>query len=201
MSNLEASLFQLKFAAKSLNKQSLKASKEERLEREKVKKAIMKGNQEVAQIYASNAIRKQQESLNLLKLASRIDAVSSRLQTAVTMRAVSGNMASVVRGMDKAMQSMNLDMISQIMDKFESQFDDVDVQTDYMHKTMGSATAVDTPQENVDLLMQSVADEAGLEFNQNMNANLSVPTDKVPTPSPAVEDDNLQERLRALRSS
>ncbi|WBW71053.1 ESCRT III complex subunit Did2 [Schizosaccharomyces osmophilus] len=201
MSNLEASLFHLKFAAKSLNKQSIKASKEERAEREKVKKAILKGNQEVAQIYASNAIRKQQESLNLLKLSSRIDAVSSRLQTAVTMRSVSGNMASVVRGMDKAMQSMNLDKISQIMDKFETQFDDVDVQTDYMHKTMGSATAVDTPQENVDLLMQSVADEAGLEFNQNMNNNLSVPQEKVPTPSPAVEDDSLQERLRALRSS
>lgn len=165
-----------------------------------MKKAITKGNSEIARIYASNAIRKQQESLNLLKLSSRIDAVSSRLQTAVTMRAVSGNMAGVVRGMDRAMKTMNLEMISQVMDKFEAQFDDVNVQTGYMNKAMGSVTAVDTPQEDVDLLMQTVADEAGLEFNQNMNNNLSVPAASVPTPAAPVEDDNLQERLRALRS-
>jgi hypothetical protein len=43
---------------------------------------------EGARIYASNAIRKKNESLNLLKLSSRIDAVASRVQTAVTMRSV-----------------------------------------------------------------------------------------------------------------
>jgi charged multivesicular body protein 1 len=43
---------------------------------------------EGARIYASNAIRKKNESLNLLKLSSRIDAVASRVQTAITMRKV-----------------------------------------------------------------------------------------------------------------
>ena len=43
---------------------------------------------EGARIYASNAIRKKNESLNLLRLSSRIDAVASRVQTAVTMRKV-----------------------------------------------------------------------------------------------------------------
>lgn len=43
---------------------------------------------EGARIYASNAIRKKNEALNLLRLSSRIDAVASRVQTAVTMRKV-----------------------------------------------------------------------------------------------------------------
>lgn len=43
---------------------------------------------EGARIYASNAIRKKNEALNLLKLSSRIDAVASRVQTAITMRKV-----------------------------------------------------------------------------------------------------------------
>ena len=43
---------------------------------------------EGAKIYAENAIRKKNESLNMLRLASRIDAVASRVQTAVTMRKV-----------------------------------------------------------------------------------------------------------------
>lgn len=48
----------------------------------------MQGNNDGARIYASNAIRKKNESLNLLRLASRIDAVASRVETAVTMKQV-----------------------------------------------------------------------------------------------------------------
>ena len=77
-----------------------------------VLKALQQGNNEGARIYAANAIRKKTESLNLLRLSSRIDAVASRVETAVTMRQVTGNMSSVVRGMDKAMESMNLERVS-----------------------------------------------------------------------------------------
>lgn len=51
--------------------------------------ALQQGNTDGARIYAANAIRKKNESLNLLRLGSRIDAVASRVETAVTMRAVS----------------------------------------------------------------------------------------------------------------
>lgn len=66
---------------------------------------------EGAKIYASNAIRKKNEALNLLRLGSRIDAVASRVQTAVTMRRVTQSMAGVVKGLDKAMSSMNLEQV------------------------------------------------------------------------------------------
>lgn len=50
--------------------------------------ALAQGNTEGARIYASNVIRKKNESLNLLRLSSRIDAVASRVETAVTMKQV-----------------------------------------------------------------------------------------------------------------
>lgn len=68
-------------------------------------------------------------------------------------------MTSVVRGMDKAMESMNLERISVVMDKFESQFADLDVQTSYMEDTMQSTTAVNTPQDQIDELMKQTAEE------------------------------------------
>jgi charged multivesicular body protein 1 len=71
-------------------------------------------------------------------------------------------MTSVVRGMDKAMESMNLERISMVMDKFESQFADLDVQTSYMEDTMQSTTAVNTPQDQIDELMKQAAEEVGL---------------------------------------
>lgn len=41
-------------------------------------------------------------------------------------------MAGVVRAMDAAMKSLNLEKISALMDKFEKQFEDLDVQSSYM---------------------------------------------------------------------
>jgi charged multivesicular body protein 1 len=77
--------------------------------------ALQQGNNDGARIYAANAIRKKSESLNLLRLASRIDAVASRVETAMTMRQVTGNMTSVVKGMDKAMESMNLERVRPLL--------------------------------------------------------------------------------------
>lgn len=77
----------------------------------RLSQAIQQGHADIAKIYAQNAIRKQNEKLNLLRLGSRIDAVSSRVQTAVTMRSVTGSMANVVKGMDGAMKSMDLEKV------------------------------------------------------------------------------------------
>ncbi|CCU99674.1 unnamed protein product [Malassezia sympodialis ATCC 42132] len=215
MSGLEKSLFQLKFTAKSLQRQANKASRDEVTEKAKLKKALAQGNTEGARIYASNSIRKKNESLNLLRLSSRIDAVASRVETAVSMRQVTGSMSSVVKGLDKAMQSMDLErvrtgrshQISLVMDKFENQLEDVDVQTSYMETTMNSTTAQGMPQDQVDLLMQQVADENGIEVHQQLGeAGLAgkvsdLPAERIarraaPT---ADQDEALAQRLRALR--
>ncbi|KAG2013813.1 vacuolar protein sorting protein 46 [Coprinopsis cinerea AmutBmut pab1-1] len=199
MSNLEKTLFQLKFTAKSLNRQAKKAQKDENTEKARLKKALTQGNNEGARIYASNAIRKKTEALNLLRLASRIDAVASRVETAVTMRQVTGNMASVVKGMDKAMETMNLERISMVMDKFEAQFTDLDVQTSYMEDTMGATTAISTPQDQIDQLLRQTAEEANIEMQHDLTSKELNVNSEIASPALKDEDDKLAERLRALR--
>lgn len=83
------------------------------------------------------------------------------------------------------------------MDKFETQFEDLDVATGYYENATSSATATATPQEDVDRLMSQVADEAGIELNQELEGAAPVKTKLGPT---EVEEDGLGERLRALRS-
>lgn len=50
--------------------------------------ALQQKNIEGARIYAENAIRKKNEGLNFLRLASRVDAVSSKVQSAMMMKQV-----------------------------------------------------------------------------------------------------------------
>ena len=84
------------------------------------------------------------------------------------------------------------------MEKFESQFEDLDVQSSYMENTMGSTTAISTPQEQVDLLMQKIADEAGLEMTTSLNSAKTEAPQKIA--STEVEENMLGERLQALRN-
>ena len=47
------------------------------------------------------------------------------------------------------------------MDRFETQFENLDVQTQVMDSTMAASSTLNAPQGQVDSLMQEVADEAG----------------------------------------
>ncbi|NXT17631.1 CHM1B protein, partial [Syrrhaptes paradoxus] len=179
-------LFNLKFAAKELNRNSKKCDKEEKAEKAKIKKAIQKGNMEVARIHAENAIRQKNQAINFLRMSARVDAVAARVQTAVTMGKaktahfyffviisftsfqVTKSMAGVVKSMDATLKSMNLEKISALMDKFEHQFETLDVQTQQMEDTMSNTTTLTTPQNQVDMLLQEMADEAGLDLNMEL---------------------------------
>ncbi|XP_046918429.1 charged multivesicular body protein 1 [Dermatophagoides farinae] len=196
--SMEKHLFNLKFAAKELERNSKKCLKEESVEKLKCKKAIQKSNMEGARIHAENAIRQKNQSLNYLRMSARIDAVASRVQTAVTTKRVTQSIAGVTKAMDSAMRSMNLEKISQIMDKFEKQFEDLDVQTTTMENSISSSTTVATPENQVDSLMQQVADEAGLELNMELPSagQTTVGTKSTVASS---EQDELSKRLAQLR--
>lgn len=71
-----------------------------------VKKAIEKGNIDGAKIYAQNAIRKKTEALNYLRLASRLDAVVSRLDTQAKMNMINSSMSQIVRSLDRVSLSL-----------------------------------------------------------------------------------------------
>ena len=71
-------------------------------------------------------------------------------------------MQAITKGMDKAMQSMDMEKISAIMDKFEQQFEDLDVQSQYVENAMGQSVSLSTPAEEVDTLISQVAEEHGM---------------------------------------
>ena len=160
--------------------------------------ALTQNNHDGARIHAQNAIRKKNEAINYLRLSSRVDAVASKVQTAVSLKQVTKNISGVVSQMDKAMNSMNLEQVrgelplprpvrarrthrgtnpdataraavlremraqvSMVMDKFEKQFEDLDVQTQTMENSMASSSVMTTPSEQVDQLIQEVAEQSG----------------------------------------
>ncbi|CAL1595712.1 unnamed protein product [Knipowitschia caucasica] len=198
---MEDTLFQLKFTSKQLERLAKKSEKDSEKEQAKVKKALQQKNVECARVYAENAIRKKNEGLNWLRMASRVDAVASKVQTAVTMKGVTKSMGQVTKALDKALGSMDLQKVSAVMDKFESQVQSLDVHTSVMDDAMSSATTLTTPQNQVDDLIQRIAEEGGLEVMDQLE-QLPAGTSSLGAESARHQEkeDNLSRRLAALRN-
>lgn len=189
-------VFNLKFTSKQLSKASKKSEKEEKAEKLRVKAAIEKGNIDIAKVYAQNAIRKKNEALNYLRLASRLDAVSSRLDTQVKMNQVNASMVGIVKSLDVALAGNNLEKMAETMDKFETQFETLDVQTGVVENAMNNQAALSTPEEDVNELMQQVADEHGLEVSLGLPGAANAP---IRAPAQGQANDDLSSRIAELR--
>ncbi|XP_065064172.1 charged multivesicular body protein 1a-like [Rhopilema esculentum] len=200
---MEDTLFQLKFSSKQLERLSKRCEKDQKTQQQKVKKAIQQKNIEGAKIYAENAIRKKNESLNYLRFASRVDAVASRIQSALAMKQVTKDMSGVVKGLDKALQSMDLQKVSAVMEKFEKQFEDLDVHTQVLEGSMGNAVTLTTPQDQVDQLILQVAEENGLEVMDQLaevNPASGSLAQGAASKVKGSKEDDLDRRLAALRN-
>ena len=198
--SLEDDLITFKLTSKQMARSAKKCEKNEVLNKEKLKVAIKKGNMEGARIYAQDAIREKNQALNFLRLGSRIDAVASRLETSIRMQQVSQAMGQTVKGMSNAMKSMEVGKISNVMEQFEKQFEDMDVVSGYMESTMEGTTALSTPPEQVDELIRMVADEAGLQVGGQLDSAGPVGSALPQTqPLAEIKEDDLEARLAALR--
>lgn len=98
----------------------------------------------------------------------------------------------------KQQQKFGKFKMSNLMDRFETQFENLDVQTNVMGDAMQSTTTMTTPQNEVDTLMQQVADEAGIELNQNLPQTQS---NTIGVSTASHDQDELSQRLAKLRSS
>ena len=77
-------------------------------------------------------------------------------------------MKGVVKSMDKA-KVTTFRKITNAMDTFEKQFDDLDISTNFMENRVVSSSSQMLPKSEVDDLMHQVADEHGLEFQSDLN--------------------------------
>jgi len=161
--SIEDHLFNLKFTAKQLTRESKKCEQNAAANKLKCKKAMEMNNMEGARIYAETAIRDKNQALNYLRLSSRIDAVAQRVNTAVKMKTLTKDMSGIVNSMDSVMKTMNVEKITAVMDKFEQQFENLDLATGVMEQSMQSSTSMTMPETQVEALMQQVGDEHGLE--------------------------------------
>ncbi|KAK2142516.1 hypothetical protein LSH36_945g00094, partial [Paralvinella palmiformis] len=194
MSKMQDMLFNLRFTVKQLERLAKKSEKEQRIQEAKVKKAIQQKNVDTARVYAENAIRKKNEGLTYLRMAARVDAVSAK---------VTKKMEGVTKALDKAMQSMDLEKVTKVMEHFENTFEDLDVNVSTVEQSLGAATTLSTPEDQVQALIKQVAEENDLEINDQLLGLEPGQSTLASEGSKSVsrqKEDALERRLAALRN-
>eukprot|EP00055_Hartaetosiga_balthica_P008754 m.33587 g.33587 ORF g.33587 m.33587 type:complete len:196 (-) comp6458_c0_seq1:425-1012(-) len=194
---MDKHLLNLRMAAKQLERAAKKCEKSAKAEKGKIKKALEKGLTENARIYAENSIRQKNQQTQFLRMSARVDAVAQRVQTAIAMNQITKSMVGVTKSMDKVMKSMNLEQISKLMEKFEKQFEDLDVKAQVMESGMMSTSSTTMPEGEIDLLMNEVADQHGLEMGDKIGTTPNVQAHQ----EAAKDEQDLTERLAKLRGS
>ena len=106
-------------------------------------------------------------------------------------------MASIVKTLDRALKAQNLEQIATTMDSFEKQFENLDVRTEFMETAMSNTTSMSTPEDQLNLLMQEVAEEHQLDLAATLSNEAAVPGGAVAAAAqPVVEPaDDLSGRL------
>jgi charged multivesicular body protein 1 len=166
---MEKTLFNMKFTSKQLLRESKKCEKKQKDEEKKVVAAIKKGDRELMKVYASNAIREKNNAVNFIRLSSRIDAVASRVETAIRMNAITKQLGAVTKGMDSVLGTMDVGKITNMMDRFESQFDNLDVRSSYMEDAIASSTSTSIPENEVDELINMVSEAHAEELGDALD--------------------------------
>lgn len=83
------------------------------------------------------------------------------------------------------------------MDQFEKQFENLDIQSEFVENAMNAQASLSTPEEDVNMLVQQVAEEHNLEAMINMPA--AARTSAAPQTAPADKSD-LSSRLAQLHN-
>merc|ERR1712087_334285 len=89
-----------------------------------------------------------------------------RMESMLKRRQVTKMLATVSKDLDPMINSQSLTKMSMAMDKFETQFENLDVHTQVMESAIDKGTAAYFKEDQVDSLLQEIAEENAMDVKE-----------------------------------
>ncbi|KAK9731477.1 Snf7 [Popillia japonica] len=179
-------------AMRDLDRERMKMEQQEKKVIADIKKMAKEGQMDAVKIMAKDLVRTRRYVKKFMVMKANIQAVSLKIQTLRSQNA----MAQAMKGVTKAMQSMNrqlnLPQIQRILQEFEKQSEIMDMKEEVMNDAIDDAMADDADEEESDAVVNQVLDELGLQLGDQLSGlpstAVSMPgqSTKQPTAVPAV---------------
>ena len=162
MDELNEAAFQMKWQARSLEKEANKAQANREVQMKKAKVMMDAGDMASAQIIAGEAIRYQKESVSLQRMSGKMGAVGAKLESAARTQQISMQIRNAVPGLKNCLKQMEKSGVANNMANFEKVFEDLDVNIEGMTGALDNVAGA-TTEDNaavMDLLTQMQSDQA-----------------------------------------
>ncbi|KAI1932194.1 hypothetical protein LOZ65_000780 [Ophidiomyces ophidiicola] len=202
---LEA-MAEVKVNANQLRKQAVKAEAMSRSQEDKATKALKKGQFQISRIHAGSAIREKRRSVTLLSKAAEADVIYSDLAAAKSTRDSTRSLVKASKALESASRSINLERTLAIANAFVARSEDFKLAGSALEGVSRDVQMAEygaEGEEEVDKLMERLADNAGVDLRQNLEEN-AAPNDEIGVKTGKQKEpdfeDGLAGRLRALRS-
>ncbi|KAH0811820.1 hypothetical protein GEV33_010974 [Tenebrio molitor] len=156
-------------AMRDLDREKMKMEQQEKKVINDIKKLAKEGQMDAVKIMARDLVRTRRYVKKFMLMKANIQAVSLKIQTLRSQNA----MAQAMKGVTKAMQSMNrqlnLPQIQRILQEFEKQSEIMDMKEEVMNDAIDDAMEDDADEEESDAVVNQVLDELGLQLNDQLS--------------------------------
>ncbi|XP_024944868.1 charged multivesicular body protein 2a isoform X2 [Cephus cinctus] len=202
-------------AMRDLDREKMRMEQQEKKIIADIKKLAKDGQMDAVKIMAKDLVRTRRYAKKFMLMKANIQGVSLKIQTLRSQN----TMAQAMKGVTKAMQTMNkqlnLPQIQKILQEFEKQSEIMDMKEEIMNDAIDDAMEDEGDEDESDAVVSQVLDELGLQLSDQLSGlpqasgSLSVAGAKQPVAAAAgtSEDSNnladadadLQARLENLR--
>jgi len=155
-------------AMRDLDRERMKMEQQEKKIIADIKKMAKDNQMDAVKIMAMDLVRTRRYVKKFILMKANIQAVSLKIQTLKSQNA----MAQAMKGVTKAMQSMNkqlkLPQIQQIMQEFEKQSEIMDMKEEMMSDAIDDAMGDEADEDESEAVVSQVLDELGLQLTDQL---------------------------------
>lgn len=174
-----------------------------------IKKMAKAGQMDAVKIMAKDLVRTRRYVKKFILMKANIQAVALKIQTLKSNNAMAQAMKGVTKAMATMNKQMNLPQIQKIMMEFEKQSEMMDMKEEMMNDAIDDAMGDEDDEEESDAVVSQVLDELGLQLTDQLSdlpstgksIGATAPASKQPAAAAGVSDADadLEARLENLR--
>nr|CAG4644420.1 EOG090X0H8I [Lepidurus arcticus] len=155
-------------AMRDLDRERSKMEQQEKKIINDIKKMAKDGQMDAVKIMAMDLVRTRRYVKKFILMRANIQAVALKIQTLKSQN----SMAQAMKGVTKAMSSMNqqlkLPQIQKIMQEFEKQSEIMDMKEEMMSDAIDDAMGDEADEDESEAIVSQVLDELGLQLTDQL---------------------------------
>ncbi|XP_060085809.1 charged multivesicular body protein 2a-like [Ylistrum balloti] len=196
-------------AMRELDRERSKMEQQEKKVIADIKKMAKAGQMDAVKIMAKDLVRTRRYVKKFILMKANIQAVALKIQTLKSNNAMAQAMKGVTKAMATMNKQMNLPQIQKIMMEFEKQSEMMDMKEEMMNDAIDDAMGDEDDEEESDAVVAQVLDELGLQLTDQLSdlpstgksIGATTPANKQPAAAAGVSDADadLEARLENLR--